>query len=328
MTHLNILIRISLCIFICNTLAYATPVKIILDTDMSGDADDVGTLAMLNALYDINECEIIAIAVNRKDKTNASAAAVDAINTWYGRPKIPIGTDKKPPANLQRTSLYTCGLRDGFPNDIGPDDKAPDALKIYKEALKSQPDKSVIICSVGSLSNLADLCRDSPELVKAKVIKIVIMGGNFSSIKRSECNIQTNPKPAAFVAASCPVDIYWQDFHIGNKVITGAGLKQSPKENPVRRGYELRYFGKRPSIEGGQPSYDQCAALFAVRGADQKLWSIGKRGCVTIDAKGYTSWKEDSNGNDFIVHRKCKPNELAQIIEALMVQPPQTQFKE
>ena len=177
MTIFNILIRASICLFICSTLAYATPVKLILDTDMSGDADDLGTLAMLNALYDINECEIVAVAVNRKDKTNASAAAVDAVNTWYSRPAIPIGTDKKP-----------------------------------------------------------------------------------------ECNIRTNPEAATFVAAGCPVDIYWQDFNVGNKVITGAGLKKSPKENPVRRGYELRYFRKRPSIEGGQPSYDQCAALLLYAG--------------------------------------------------------------
>ena len=322
MTNFKTITKASLCLFIGSTLAYATPVKLILDTDMSGDADDLGTLAMLNALYNINECKIVAVAVNRKDKTNASAAAVDAVNTWYGRPAIPIGTDKNPPANLQRTSPYTCGLRDGFPNDIGPDYKAPDAWEIDKETLKSQPDQSVIICSVGSLSNLADLCRNSPELIKAKVIKIVIMGGDFSSSKNPECNIRTNPEPAAFVASACPVDVYWQDFHVGNKVMTGAGLKKSPKESPVRRGYELRYFRNRPSIEGGQPSYDQCAALFAVRGADDSLWTIGKRGNVTIDAKGHTNWKEAANGNDIIVRRKCEPKELAEIIETLMVQPP------
>ena len=38
----------------------ATPVKIIFDTDMITDFDDVGTLACLHALADAGECEILA----------------------------------------------------------------------------------------------------------------------------------------------------------------------------------------------------------------------------------------------------------------------------
>ena len=74
--------------------------RVILDTDMSGDADDAGALALLHALVDRGECELLATVVNRKDKTGASAAAVDAINTYYGRPDIPIGTDKQGPTAL------------------------------------------------------------------------------------------------------------------------------------------------------------------------------------------------------------------------------------
>ena len=110
----------------------APPVKLILDTDMSGDCDDAGTLALLHTLADRGECELLATVVNRKDKTGASAAAVDAINTYYGRPNLPIGTDKQGPTDLQRTSAYTRALRDEFPNDIGPDDRAPDALDVYR----------------------------------------------------------------------------------------------------------------------------------------------------------------------------------------------------
>lgn len=52
----------------------------------------------------------------------------------------------------------------------------------------------------------------------------------------------------------------------------GIGLAPTPRENPVRRAYELRQYRDRPSIEGGQPSYDQVAALFAVRGAGPEFW--------------------------------------------------------
>jgi len=42
-------------------------------------------------------------------------------------------------------------------------------------------------------------------------------------------------------------------------LITGERLKQTPRTNPVRRGYELHRYADRASIDGGQPSYDQAA---------------------------------------------------------------------
>ena len=169
----------------CSACQTSPPVKLILDTDMSGDCDDAGALALLHALADRGECELLATVANRKDKTNASAAAVDAINTYYGRPDIPIGTDKQGPTDLQRTSLYAPALRDEFPNDIGPDDRAPDALDVYRRVLAAQPDGSVTICSVGALSNLAELWRRAPELVRAKVQRLVVMGGEFPHVEEA-----------------------------------------------------------------------------------------------------------------------------------------------
>jgi hypothetical protein len=127
----------------------ATPVPVFLDTDMSGDCDDVGTLALLHALADRGECDLLAVVTNRRDLANASAAAADAIDTFYGRPDLPVGVGREPPTALQRTSLYTPALRDGFPHDAKPDDEMPDALDIYRTVLAAQPDGSVTICGVG-----------------------------------------------------------------------------------------------------------------------------------------------------------------------------------
>jgi len=298
------------------------PVKIILDTDMSGDADDAGTLALLHALADRGECELLATIVNRADLTKASAAAVDAINTYYGRPNIPIGTDKIGPIALQRTSLYTRGLRDGFPNDIGPDDKAPDALDVYRRVLAAQPDGSVTVCCVGALSNLAELWRREPALVRAKIRRVIVMGGQFPPAAKPETNIATHPEAARLVAAEWPTEVVWQGFEVGDAVITGKTLIQSPPSNPVRRAYELRLFGKRPAIEGGQPSYDQAAALYAVRGTDPELWLEERGGRVVIDEAGFCRWAADAASPHVMVTRVCAPELLARQIEALMVAPP------
>ena len=298
------------------------PTKVILDTDMSGDCDDAGALALLHALTDRGECEILATVVNRKDKTNASAAAVDAINTYYGRGNLPIGTDKIGPTDLQRTSAYAAVLRDEFESDIGPDDRAPDALTIYRQILDSQSDGSVTICSVGALSNLAELCRREPELVRKKVQRLVIMGGEFPASKTPETNIRTHREAAKVVAEEWPGEIVWVGFEIGHVVFTGEGLKLTPRHNPVRRAYELRPFGRRPAIEGGQPSYDQTAALIAVRGLEPKLWDVVKGGWVRVDSEGQTTWQADPAGKHSYVRLACSPQRLAAIIEDLMMAPP------
>lgn len=298
------------------------PAAVILDTDMSGDCDDAGALALLHALADRGECKILATIVNRKDKTNASAAAVDAINTYYGRGNLPIGTDKRGPTDLQRTSAYAPALRDEFPSDIGPDDQAPDAVDIYRQILVSQPDGSVTICSVGALSNLAELWRSEPELVRKKVRRLVIMGGEFPTSKTPETNIRTHREAAKIVAEEWPGEIIWVGFEIGHIVFTGEGLKLTPRHNPVRRAYELRPFGGRPAIEGGQPSYDQTAALIAVRGLEPDLWEVVTGGRVDVDAEGRTTWRVDPTGKHSYVRLACPPAKLATIIENLMMAPP------
>jgi len=139
---------------------------------------------------------------------------------------------------------------------------------------------------------------------------------------KPETNIATHPEAARLVAAEWPTEIVWQGFEVGNPVITGEALKRTPASNPVRRAFELRLFGKRPSIEGGQPSYDQAAAFYAVRGTNAELWSEERGGRVVIDQTGFSRWVADAASPHVMVTRVCAPDLLARQIEALMVAPP------
>ncbi|MCK5922176.1 MAG: nucleoside hydrolase, partial [Methylococcales bacterium] len=162
----------------------------------------------------------------------ASAAAVDVINTWYGRGDIPIGTDKDG-ATIRggKPSSYTEKLRDEFPHDSKPDDKMPDALAVYRKALAAQPDGSVVICSVGALSNLEDLIRTAPDqfsklggldLIKSKVKHTYIMGGGFPRTKRPETNLRLDPASVVTVVNQWPTLITWQGYEVGAAMSNGA----------------------------------------------------------------------------------------------------------
>ncbi len=70
---------------------YSQP-KIIFDTDIGGDADDLGALAMLHTFVKRGDCELLAIMSWTTDKY--AVPAIDAINRFYLHPNIPIGTRK------------------------------------------------------------------------------------------------------------------------------------------------------------------------------------------------------------------------------------------
>ncbi len=300
--------------------------KIIFDTDMASDCDDTGALAALNALADLGECEILAVVTSRKDRSNASAAAVSAINHWYGRPDIPIGTDKVGGHNHKPPLSTVCpALRDEFPHNAKPDSEMPDALDVYRKALVSAPDKSVTICCVGALSNLDDLLKHERKLIESKVKQLVVMGGEFpdSRKNRVECNIMIDVPAAKNVADNWPTPLLYTGFEVGLAIHCGATLKHVIHRNPVRRAYELRPYGGGFSIDKGKPAYDQTAILLGVRGTESRFWEVVKGGRMVVTENGHTYWKSDpASKQSYVKIKKGTKSHLKGMIERLMVKLP------
>ena len=131
----------------CSTRDFAKhePVKVILDTDMISDYDDMGALACLHALADADECEILAtVSCTRK---NGSVAAVEICNAYYGRPDIPVGCSKLDSAMSGRDKWghrKFLDLQKKYPGwfKYADSDEAPDAVDVYRRVLASQPDGS------------------------------------------------------------------------------------------------------------------------------------------------------------------------------------------
>lgn len=303
----------------------AAPVKVIFDTDMANDCDDAGALAVLHALADLGEAEILAIVTNRKDPSNASAAAADAINTWYGRGDIPIGTDKDGATGSAKKgspSAYCAALRDEFPHDAKPDDAMPDALAIYRAALAREADGTVVICSVGALSNLEDLLRAEPDLVKAKVKMLYVMGGGFPRTARPETNIRLDPASAVTVTNEWPTPIVWQGYEIGAAMTNGPELLATPRENPVRRAYELRLHHGEPSLKIGKPNHDLATVLLAVRGPQEDFWNVTDGGRVVFDSDGHCEWKTDQRRAHRYVRIKGNPAAISSVLGELLAREP------
>ena len=143
---------------LCNINVYSQ-VKIIFDTDFDSDIDDVGALYMLHTLADQGKAEILATILSSTHFW--SPFALDAVNTYWGRPDIPIGAPFIDGVN--RGSVYAETIAKTYPNDVGQTKKIEDATVLYRRLLASQADSSVTIVSVGHLTNIAKLLESKPD---------------------------------------------------------------------------------------------------------------------------------------------------------------------
>ena len=279
--------------------------RIILDTDMTFDVDDVGALAVLHALADAGQATILAVNFNEVHKNGASA--IDAINTFYGRSDIPVGVYRGPFADPDG-SRYLDHVA-AFPHGLTYD-LAPDALDVYRRVLRGQPDQSVTIVSVGFLNNLADLLRAEADLVANKVAQLVVMGGRHNdgfNLVRHDL-VETTQE----VIENWPTPLAISDF--GGRVHTGASLEDTPHDNPVREAY-YRWFGN--SFKG-RSSWDQVAVLYGVWGEGDWFEDVGE-GTASLP-NGY-AWQLKSGWRTYVGPKHPK-DEFEGLVERLMVEPP------
>ncbi|QNF33736.1 nucleoside hydrolase [Adhaeribacter swui] len=302
------------------------PLKIILDSDIGQDCDDAAAMALLHQFADKGEVEILATMFPMQDPMGAPA--LDVINTYYGRPDIPIGTYKGNFKYLgELWDHYNTKLAKNFPHDLKSGKDAPDAVSLYRQILAKQADTSVVIVAVGPERLLADLLKtgpdsysnlSGPDLVKQKVKMLTVMGAGFQ--KGHEWNIKISPDASKLVAETWPTPIVYSGFEIGEAIRTGNRLlTEAPKNSPVRASFENHPFVD--STTHDRQSWDQTAVLYAVRGL-QNNWKLESNGYNFIDETGKNEWRQDTDKNHSYLLLNRPAAEVAREIEDLMVAPP------
>ncbi len=314
--------------------AAAEPQAVIFDTDMDSDCDDVGALALLHALADQGEARILATPVSARHRW--SGACVDAINTYFGRPDLPIGVPQATP-NTQG-SRFAETLAKTFACDYPTDGPQPSARALYRQTLASQADGSVTLITVGDLTNVRDLLLSKPDnsspldgigLARAKVKHWVCMGSRYpSDLDPAKWgNFKLDPQATVEAVRLWPGPVtFTGGGTFAESVSTGARLAGLPADNPVRRAYEL-YFGGQPK---DRHSADQVAVLVAVRGA-RTPWKPVTQGHNHIFADGTHAWRDtpDNPYHSYVsaLEDGADAGAVARAIEALMMHLPQPQTR-
>ena len=114
--------------------AFAADKKLIIDTDAGFDVDDIHALAVAYNLEKRGAVDVLATITSTSYKY--SIAAVNVINTYYGRGDVPLGAYKgafgDDDSDNSNQNSYLKDLVDNFPNGgILSKDDVPDAMETY-----------------------------------------------------------------------------------------------------------------------------------------------------------------------------------------------------
>jgi len=305
--------------------------NVILDTDICTDCDDAAALAMLHTLTDRGICRLRAVTVCI-DHPQA-APFVDAVNTFYGRPDLPVGVvgsggvrDTSP--FLDRADAIDSATGEPlYPHDLRTQADAADAVTLLRQTLAAADDGSVVVVAIGFATNLAQLLDSpgdatcplaGPELVQRKVRLLSVMAGDFSSPAGNgnpEYNVRTDRAAAARVAEAWPTPIVYSGFEVGMAVPFPAVSVERDfawaRHHPVATAYRL--VAPPPQ---NRPSWDLTSVLAAVL-PDRDYFATSAPGRVDVDARGATSFTVVADGR----HRHLLlPDErqTARAVEALV----------
>lgn len=311
----------------CSAQKPAEPVKIIFDTDMGPDFDDIGAITILHALAAQGECEILATMAS--DGYPYIAPTLEVFNRYFQKPAIPIGVPGPDAPNFSCPNHWNDSLVVKYLPKMKTNKDYPSATEVYRKVLAAQPDGSVVIVTVGFLSNLETLLKSGSdqysslpgkELVAKKVKNWVAMAGAFP--EGSEFNVNRHASASEYVIKNWPTPILFSGFEIGVKIMTGNKVAtHGTKGSPVQWAYKYCLSNYEDRKSEDRNSWDHTAVLCAVRNPENYFYVVGN-GTFVCNPDGSNSWNADKNSNhSFLVH-KYPYQKIADILDDLMMYEP------
>ncbi len=313
------------------------PVSVIFDTDMGNDIDDALALGMLHALESRGRCQLLAVTLT-KDHPLAGPF-VDAVNTFYGRPEIPVGVVRNGPTPEDSKFLPLATVMDDgqprYPHRLTDGRHAPEAVSLLRQLLAGQPDHSVRLVQVGFSTNFVRLLASTAdaastltgrELITQKVHSLAIMAGAFTAINGNprycEYNVIKDVPSAKIIAQDWPTPITWSGFEIGIAAPYPATSIDRDyayvPHHPLAEAYRL--YEPPPH---NRPTWDLTAALYAVC-PDDGYFDLSPPGIVHVENDGFTRFEPTATGRQrYLILKESQRSRLVEALVQLSSQPPQ-----
>ena len=298
---------------IANVCFAARPV--IFDTDMGNDIDDALALAMLHALSDRGECELIGVTL-----TNAHPAAVPYIrmlNRFYGRGDLPVGAAIKELKGGAGDGYMAAALGAAPAGSASTAEPAPALLR----RLLSNAREKVVIVQTGFSTNLAALLDlpDGAALAKQRVALVVAMAGNFAG-GEPEYNVRIDVASAKAVFERWPTPIVFSGYEIGRDLLYPAASIEHDfayaRPHPIAESY--RAYHQMPY---DRPTWDLTAALEAAR-PEHSYFGRSEPGTVVVESNGATRFVPGPGDRRYLRLDPSRRAEILDVLTLLASQPP------
>jgi len=303
-------------------IAIDKPLPVIFDTDMGPDYDDVGAIALLHAYADSGKAHILATMAS--NKYEGVAAVINVFNTYFHRADIPIGVPKGLAVSERDEQHWTDSILARYPHALRSNSEAYDAVALYRRILAGQADHSVVIITVGFLTNLAGLLQSPPdaysslngeELVRKKVRQLVSMAGKFP--EGWEFNVFKDSTASRYVVAHWPTPVLYSGFEIGVRIKCGLPLvgDDAIRNSPVKDVFRIS-LPQAAEDSSGRSSWDETAVLVGI-GGYQPYYTV-RHGQMLVAVNGSDRWEDSADGLQAHLVEARPVAEVQAVINALM----------
>ena len=249
--------------------------KIIIDTD-PGQDDAVAILLALASPQEIDVLGIVAVAGNVGLAQNAKNAL--KVVELSGRTDVSVYAGCARPMMRE---LVTAEHVHGQTGLDGPDLPEPDStledqhgVDFIIETLMSNPPKTVTLCALGPLTNIAMALVKAPAIA-GRIQEIVLMGGGYfeagNITPAAEFNIYVDPE-AAQTVLKCGAPITMMPLDVTHKMLSTPERILAFENIGNRSGTaiaEMLRFSERFDLakygSPGAPLHDPCVTAYMIR---------------------------------------------------------------
>ncbi len=331
--------RLLLLLSLCGLFTVATaqtqqkPQAIIFETDMGNDIDDAMALDLLFKNMDQGNINLLGVSVHKNNPH--SAEYIDIMRHWYGYKRLPIGVNTTCVTDMDCVDYCTrvCQMSDEQGRPLFKRSKNPkyeEAVEMYRRLLSQQPDKSVVIVTVGFSTTMSQLLKSGPdkyspltgkELVARKVEFFSVMAGEFVQENFREYNIWNDLEASKHFFAESPVPMVVVPWTLGDQIqYKGRSIENDFNwgvPHPMVEGYKA--YLKMPY---DRPTWDVISALYACH-PDSDMFTLGKKGDVKVVGEGVTEFTPKADGRYRILLPSVEQREkiLDYFVEILTTKP-------
>jgi len=314
------------------------PIKVILDTDMGSDCDDVGALALLNEYANQGKVNILGV-IYSSGAVPYGTGVIDAINRYYDNDNIPIGAnndksvgDSIDKMQTEKLSKDTAAFRNRYINNSD----ATEQTELLRSILSNENNENVIYITIGHTKGLYDLLVSKPdsiselsgfELVDKKIEKWIALGAlnakNSNGYYVKDWNFFFNgtAKYTKYLVDSFPKPAYFVDA--GSNIMTGKSLMNTPNGNIVRTAYRDWLWNVEKKTLGDQrPSWDLMAVYFAVE-KPTKYFSIFENGYLDFNVEKGCKWivNDTVTQQHYVLQNQGYESELSDYLNKMICKP-------